>query len=83
VRFFFSPLFILALKLEPSIAIGAALATELFGFGSGLYAYLKKKLVDFKLGMNLLMFSISAAILGVIYSDALPAIVLKAVSPSA
>lgn len=76
---FFSPLFILALKLEPSIAIGAALATELFGFGSGLYAYLKKKLVDFKLGMNLLMFSIPAAILGVIYSDALPAIVLKAV----
>jgi len=76
---FFSPLFILLLKLEPSIAIGAALATELFGFGSGMYAYLKKKLVDFKLGMNLLMFSIPAAILGVIYSDALPAISLKAV----
>jgi len=76
---FFSPLFMLALKLEPSIAIGAALATELFGFGSGIYAYLKKKLVDFKLGMNLLMFSIPAAILGVVYSDALPAIVLKSI----
>ncbi len=76
---FFSPLFMLALKLEPSIAIGAALATELFGFGSGIYAYVKKKLVDFKVGMNLLMFSIPAAVFGVIYSDALPAIALKAV----
>ncbi len=75
---FFSPLFILVLKLEPSIAIGAALMTEFFGFSSGIYAYLKKKLIDFKLGMNLLIFSIPAAIVGVIYSDALPAIALKA-----
>ena len=33
---FFSPLFMIGLGLEPNIAIGAALATELFGFGSGL-----------------------------------------------
>jgi uncharacterized membrane protein YfcA len=76
---FFSPLFILVLKLEPSTAIGVALITELFGFASGAYAYLKKKLVDFKLATNLLMFSIPMAILGSIYADLLPADVLKGI----
>jgi hypothetical protein len=36
---FFSPLFMLGLKLEPRIAVGAALANELCGFSSGLVAY--------------------------------------------
>ena len=40
---FFSPIFLLWLKLEPSVAIGTALITELFGFSSGLVAYLKAK----------------------------------------
>jgi uncharacterized protein len=55
---FFSPPFMLALKLEPTIAIGSALSTELFGFSSGLLAYYKAKLIDFKLAKALLMFSI-------------------------
>ena len=37
---FFSPIFLLVLKLEPNVAVGTALLTELFGFTSGLYAYL-------------------------------------------
>ena len=37
---FFSPLFMLALRLEPSVAVGTALITELFGFSSGLVAAL-------------------------------------------
>ncbi len=36
---FFSPLFILVLQLEPAVAVGTALMTELFGFSSGLFAY--------------------------------------------
>ena len=40
---FFSPLFILVLKLEPSVAIGTALITELFGFASGLSAYWRRR----------------------------------------
>lgn len=76
---FFSPLFMLLLKLEPSVAIGAALATELFGFSSGIVAYLRRKLIDFKLGWNLLMFSVPAAMVGTYYADALPAAVLKAI----
>lgn len=76
---FFSPLFILALKLEPKIAIGAALATELFGFSSGLIAYYKAKLIDFKLAKNLLIFSVPTAILGSYYADLVPPDVLKSV----
>ena len=76
---FFSPLFMLGLGLEPNIAIGAALATELFGFGSGLQAYWKAKLIDFKLGFNLLLYSIPFAILGTVYGDLVPPIVLKAI----
>ncbi|WP_432410878.1 sulfite exporter TauE/SafE family protein [Rasiella sp. SM2506] len=76
---FFSPLFMIGLGLEPNIAIGAALATELFGFGSGLQAYWKAKLIDFKLGFNLLLYSIPFAILGTVYGDLVPPIALKAI----
>ena len=76
---FFSPLFMIGLGLDPKIAIGAALATELFGFASGLQAYWKSKLIDFKLGFNLLLYSIPLAILGTIYGDLIPPLVLKAI----
>lgn len=76
---FFSPLFMIGLGLEPKIAIGTALATELFGFGSGLFSYWKAKLIDFKLGFNLLLFSIPFAILGTMYGDLVPPLILKAI----
>lgn len=76
---FFSPLFMLALKLDPKIAIGAALVTELFGFLSGLVAYYRSKLIDFSLAWSLLLFSVPAAMLGAFYADAIPPIVLKAI----
>ncbi len=59
---FFSPLFIIVLGLPPSVAVGTALTTELFGFSSGVYAYWKRRLIDFKLGTSLLMFAVPAAI---------------------
>ena len=76
---FFSPLFIIVLKLEPSIAIGTALITELFGFGSGLSAYWRRGLIDFRLGRQLLVFSIPGAIFGSLVSDAFPAAVLNTI----
>jgi len=76
---FFSPIFLLWLKLEPSVAIGVALITELFGFGSGLAAYRKSKLIDFKLGTAMLMISVPATIVGVLVAEHFPPIVLKAV----
>lgn len=76
---FFSPLFMLAMKLDPRIAIGSALITELFGFTSGLVAYYKSRLIDFKLAVNLLIFSVPFAIIGTAYVDALPDIALKSI----
>ena len=76
---FFSPLFLLALKLEPSVAIGTALLTELFGFGSGLVAYVRSRRIDYRLAMNLLMFSIPGAVVGVLFADVIPGVVLKAI----
>ncbi|MCA1751317.1 MAG: sulfite exporter TauE/SafE family protein [Flavobacteriales bacterium] len=76
---FFSPLFMLALKLDPRIAIGAALVTELFGFSSGLIAYYKARLIDFNLAKNLLIFSVPAALIGTYYSDAVHPDILKSI----
>lgn len=76
---FFSPLFMIALKLDPKIAVGSALITELFGFSSGLYAYLKLKLIDFKLAKSLLAFSIPAVIVGTYFSGAISPLILKAI----
>lgn len=76
---FFSPLFMLALNLDPKVAIGAALATELAGFSSGLIAYYKAKLIDFKLAKNLLIFSIPAAVVGSQYASLIPPAILKAI----
>jgi len=76
---FFSPLFIIVLRLEPSVAIGTALITELFGFGSGVFAYWRRRLIDFRLGRQLLVFSIPGAIFGTLAADAFPAVVLNTV----
>ncbi len=76
---FFSPLFIVLLKLEPSVAVGTALVTELFGFTSGMYAYWKQRLIDVRLGLSLLMFSVPAAVVGSLSADVLPAEVLKGI----
>jgi len=76
---FFSPIFLVWLKLEPSVAIGTALITEYFGFSSGLIAYVRAQLVDYRLGANLLMFSIPGAIVGVLSADLFPGIVLKTI----
>lgn len=61
---FFAPIFILGLRLPPEVAIGTGLITEVFGFASGLYAYARKKLIDYKLGLNLLMVTVPLALVG-------------------
>ena len=76
---FFAPLFILVLKLEPTVAVGAALFTEMFGLGSGLTAYIRKKLIDYRLGRDLLWFSIPGALLGVFGAESIPGDVLKGI----
>jgi hypothetical protein len=61
---FFSPFFILALGLEPRTAISAGLIVEVFGFGSGLVAYIRRRLIDYRMGGTLLAVSIPAALVG-------------------
>ncbi|MGB5367570.1 MAG: TSUP family transporter [Polyangiales bacterium] len=56
---FFSPIFILWLKLDPTVAVGVALVTEFFGFSSGLIAYVRAKLIDYRLGGQLLVLRVA------------------------
>ncbi len=61
---FFAPIFILALGLPPEVAIGTGLITEVFGFASGVGAYVRKRLIDYRLGTALLVTTIPLAIVG-------------------
>lgn len=76
---FFSPIYILILGLEPSVAIGTALTTQLFGVSSGFYAYAKAGLIDYRLGKSLLIYSIPFAIGGSIISRHVNPDILKAI----
>ncbi len=75
---FFTPLFILALKLPTEVAIGTGLITEVFGFSSGLFAYIRKGLIDFQLGKMLLIVSIPVALFGTWLGKLIPPEALKA-----
>ncbi len=76
---FFSPLFILALRLPPEVAIGTALITELFGFGSGLLAYGRQRVIDYKLGLLMLSATVPLAILGTVLAGIIDPEILKVV----
>lgn len=74
---FFAPIFILVLKLPPEVAIGVGLITELFGFASGLFAYVRKRLIDYQLGGQLLLVTVPVALLGAWLSTGISSDVLK------
>ncbi|MGB3464765.1 MAG: sulfite exporter TauE/SafE family protein [Cyclobacteriaceae bacterium] len=76
---FFSPIFILVLGLEPYVAIGTALTTQLFGVSSGFVAYARSRLIDYRLGGSLLVYSIPFAIAGTWLSRYVNPDVLKAI----
>ena len=76
---FFSPIFLLALRLPTEVAIGAGLITEVFGFASGLYAYTRKGLIDFALGRSLLLATIPMALLGVLAGNFVGGTILKVI----
>lgn len=76
---FFTPLFLLGLKLPTAVAIGTGLITEVFGFSSGLYAYIKKGLIDYQLGRMLLLFSIPSALIGTWVAGFIPSDILKTI----
>ena len=74
---FFSPILILGLGLPPEIAIGTGLITEVFGFASGVIAYTRKRLIDFPLGLTLIVVTVPLAIIGVLVGSLIGADILK------
>jgi len=76
---FFTPVFILALRLPPEVAIGTALITEVFGFASGLFAYMRRRLIDYKLGGMLLIVTLPAALVGTWVAGFVAADILKTI----
>lgn len=75
----FSPLFVLALRLDPSVAIGVALLTEVFGFASGVYAHARTRAIDWWLARRLMMGSVPMAVAGSFVAGAIDADILKAI----
>lgn len=73
----FSPIFFLLLKLKPDIAIGTGIFIEIFGFGSGFIGYARKKLIDYKLGKQILLFAIPLVIVGVVLGKKIPSNILQ------
>ncbi len=76
---FFAPVFILGLGLSAEVAIGTGLITEVFGFASGLFAYVRKRLIDYKLGLALLIVTVPAAFLGTWIGGQVDPAILKAI----
>lgn len=76
---FFAPIFMLGLGLPAEVAIGTGLITETFGFASGLFSFGRKRLIDYRLGMALLVVTIPLAILGSWLAGEVAAVVLKAI----
>ncbi len=53
--------------------------TEVFGFASGLFAYNRKRLIDYKLGLSLLVVTVPMALFGTWAAGYVPADILKTI----
>jgi uncharacterized membrane protein YfcA len=73
----FAPFFMLVLRLDPLIALGAGLAIEVFGFSSGVIGYWRKRVINFNIVKQLITLTIPATIVGVILGRVFPTFVLK------
>ena len=54
------------------------LITQMFGFASGLWAYGRKRLIDYQLGFKISMIALPAALVGLALGSVMPASTLKA-----
>ena len=73
----FAPFFMLVLRLDPLIALGAGLAIEVFGFSSGVIGYLRKKAINFNIVKQVIVLTIPATIVGVVLGRVFPVSGLK------
>ncbi len=73
----FAPFFMLVLKLDPLIALGAGLIIEFFGFSSGVIGYWRKKEIDFGLVKRIIIFTVPATVAGIFLGRLIPAFILQ------
>jgi uncharacterized membrane protein YfcA len=76
---FFSPIFLLGLKLKFSVAIETALIAELVGFSSVSAGGIHARLIDCQLAKRQLASANPAAVAGVILAPDFPAVALKTI----
>jgi hypothetical protein len=74
----FAPFFMLVLKLDPLVVLGAGLAIEFFGFSSGVIGYWRKKAICFPVVKRLVLFTVPATVVGVLLGWWIPTVVLPA-----
>lgn len=73
----FAPFFMLVLKLDPLIALGAGLVIEFFGFSSGVIGYWRKREIDFGIVKRIVILTVPATIAGVFLGRVVPAFILQ------
>jgi uncharacterized membrane protein YfcA len=73
----FAPFFMLVLKLDPLIALGAGLIIEFFGFSSGVIGYWRRRAINFKIAKQLVIFTVPATFAGVLLGRVIPAFILQ------
>ncbi|MCP5115597.1 MAG: sulfite exporter TauE/SafE family protein [bacterium] len=74
---YFTPFLLLVLGLPVEVAIGAGLVIQTAGFLSGLTAYARKRLIDYRIARGLLLVAAPAGFAGSWLTAVVPAIVLK------
>jgi len=62
---FFSPYFIVVMRIEPLLAFTAGLFIEVIGFSSGVIGYKREHLIDYALSRKVLAFTIPSSLAGV------------------
>ncbi len=75
----FVPMFILVLGLPPQVAVGTGLITEVFGFASGVSAYARRRMIDYRTGLMLLAATVPLALIGTWAAGWVPSGILKTV----
>ena len=72
----FAPFFMLVLRLDPLLALGAGLAIEVFGFSSGVIGYWRKHVIHFDIVKKLIILTIPATIVGVVFGRSIAVFVM-------
>lgn len=75
---FWAPVLLFGFDLEPELAIACGVFIEVFGFGSGVYAYAMKKRILYSQIKDLLFFAIIFGLLGAVMSKIIPNVFMYA-----